>query len=155
LPQLDEVFKEKPLNAAAENQRRLLEFRELRNRIAADRELKAAFGKAQTAGTDLEKRKLLRAYYELYFGKLMAMAKTPELQAYLVAKKNEHLAPLPQPRVRPESVPAVAPAAAPAANVPAPPLPSAATTPEPTSSPSPTPTPALFPLSGPDPFRDR
>jgi len=144
LPQLDEVFKQSPLNAISENQRRLLESRQLRNRVANDAELKAARAKAEAAKTDLQKRKLLRRYYEMYFGKLIALASTPELKAYLVNRKNQQLNALPQPRVRPESAAAASPAPVG--------LTGAQSSPPPTPSPAPVATPQIFPFATPNPL---
>ena len=139
LPQLDEVFKDNPISAAAAEQRARIEWRKLRNLMANDPSVKAAHAKAEAARTDLEKRQLLRRYYEILFGKMMARASTPEMRKYLNDRKNEHLNTLPQPRVRPETAP---PPAAPA-------QPQAA--PSPTSQPSASPTPPVQPFATPTP----
>ncbi len=115
IPQLDEGFKANPLSAAAEDYRRRLEWRKLQNKLVNDGEVKAAFASAQGARTDLEKRKLLRRYYELYYGKMIAMAAAPDLKAYLNNRKTEQLNTLPQPRVRPTPTPSATPTPPPAA----------------------------------------
>ena len=103
ITQFDEAFKQNSAGAAADDARRHAECRLLQNRIANDRDLKASLQFAEAARTDLEKRQRLQKYYELYFGKMIALATTPELKAYLIARKNGQLAALPQPRVRPPS----------------------------------------------------
>ncbi|MFN2509066.1 MAG: hypothetical protein ABR589_09880 [Chthoniobacterales bacterium] len=67
-------------------------------------EVKAALATANSARTDLEKRKLLRVYYEMLYAKMTALA-APEMKTYLNDKKNEALNALPQPRVRPDASP--------------------------------------------------
>ena len=109
IPQLDEAFKQSPLSVAAENARHHLEWRALRNRAVADPQVEKALAAAETARTDLEKRKLLRQYYELYYAKMIGLASTPDLKAYLNAKKNDQLRALPQPRVRPTPSPSPTP----------------------------------------------
>ena len=132
LPQLDEVFKDNPLTQAASDQRARIEWRKLRNAATNDPAVKAARAKAEAARTDLEKRKLLRAYYELLFSKMIARASSPAVHGYLNDRKNDHLKTLPQPRVRPETV----------SLGPTPPPPAAA---QPKASPSPTPQPSVSP----------
>jgi len=109
IPQLDEAFKQSPLSAAAENSRRHSEWRALRNRVVADPRVVTALAAAETARTDLEKRRLLRQYYELFYAQMIGLAATPELKTYLNDRKNERLAALPQPRVRPTSTPSSPP----------------------------------------------
>ena len=103
--ELDETFKEKPISPIAEAAEHRAQWRKLRNRIANDASLRAARRKAEAARTDLEKRRLLRAYYELYFGRMIAMTSDPGLKLYLNDRKKEHLNALPQPRVRPSPTP--------------------------------------------------
>lgn len=103
IEQLDESLKQPPLSPAAENQRRQIEWRRLRNRVRNDNELKAAVARAEAAGTDLERRQLLRRYYQLLYGKLAAIAPA-DMKSYLEDRKNEALNGLSQPRVRPEKV---------------------------------------------------
>ena len=109
IPQLDEVFDKRPLSPSAENAKYHLEWRELRNRVAADPRVTQALAAAEAAQTDLEKRRLLRQYYELYYGRMVAVASTPGLKAFVKARKNERLSELPQPRVRPTSTPTPVP----------------------------------------------
>ncbi|MFL6594947.1 MAG: hypothetical protein ACJ8HQ_05840 [Chthoniobacterales bacterium] len=105
LQQLDEAFKDNPITTAAADYRLRIEWRKLRNLVVNDAEVKAALATAEAAKTDLQKRKLLRRYYELIYAKMLARAATPEMKAYLAARKTEHLNMLPQPRVRPEPTP--------------------------------------------------
>ena len=102
LSQLDQGFKETSLGKAADESRTRLEWRKLANTTAGDPAVVAARQAADAAATDLEKRRLLRKYYELYYGKMHARASTPEMKEALEKFKNEHLAMLTQPRVRPE-----------------------------------------------------
>jgi hypothetical protein len=129
LQQLDEAFKEKPISTAAADYRNRLEWRRLRNIVTNDAELKAALATAEAAKTDLQKRKLLRRYYEMCFGRMIRLASTPEMKAYLTARKNEQLGLLPQPHVRPTPTPSPSPK--PAATAPPPPLPSPLASPPP------------------------
>ena len=131
LPQLDEVFKDNPLTHATAEQRARIEWRKLRNAAINDPALKAARAEAEAAPTDLEKRKLLRRYYEMLYAKITPRGSTPEVRRYLNDRKNDHLNALPQPRVRPETVPPPAPPAP--AGSPAQPTPSP--TPQPSISP--------------------
>ena len=87
IPQLDESFRQNPVSATAENARKHEEWRQLQNRVANDAEIKAALRTADAAHTDLEKRRLLRTYYEIYFGKMITLASNPEIKTYLVARK--------------------------------------------------------------------
>ena len=103
IPQLDAAFKQTPISVAAENARHHVEWRDLRNQLVSDPEVIAALAAAGAAHTDLEKRKRLHKYYEIYFGKMIVLAATPELKAYLTARRDEEFAGLAQPRVRPVS----------------------------------------------------
>ena len=105
IPQLDEGFKIGPVNQPAETRRLHAEWRKLRNRVENDPQIRAARVTAEKARTDLEKRKLLRRYYDLLYARMSALA-DPGLRPYLKDRKNEAVATLPQPRVRPETVPA-------------------------------------------------
>jgi len=91
-------------------------WRQLKNRTVNDPEVQAAAKYAQAARTDLEKRKRLRSYYDVYYQRMSALATTPELKVALQALKDVHQNMLIQPRVRPSP------------------------TPEPSGTPSPTPT---------------
>jgi len=97
------------LSASAENAKYHLKWRELRNRVASDPQVVNALAAAEAAHTDLEKRRVLRQYYEVYYGKMVSLATTPGLKAFVEARKNERLNELPQPRVRPTSTPTPAP----------------------------------------------
>ncbi|MFL6414426.1 MAG: hypothetical protein ACJ74Y_02000 [Bryobacteraceae bacterium] len=125
LQELDEAFKDNPLTKAAADYRLRIEWRKLRNGVVNDPEVKAALATADAAKTDLQKRKLLRRYYELIYAKMLARAETPEMKAYLTARKTDHLAMLPQPRVRPEASPIAKSEGSAAPNASATPQPSA------------------------------
>jgi hypothetical protein len=144
LPQLDEAFKDKPLSAIAADQNARREWRTLRNAVANDPAAKAAYADAERARTDLEKRKLLRRYYEILYGKMMARATSPAMKSYLNDRKNEHLNTLPQPHVRPETAPK--PASSP---------PQTSAQPQVTPSPSPQPTAPALPFATPTPVVPR
>jgi len=101
LPELDKAFSPPPAGPLAAEQQRHLEWRRLQNQVQNDPALKAALKRAEAARTDLEKRKLLGAYYDLFYDKLSARA-GPEMKDYLVQQKLQALRSLPQPRVRPE-----------------------------------------------------
>lgn len=148
IKELDESLKPKPRSAAAENYRLHIEWRKIRNQVQNDAKVKAALAEAEKAPTDLEKRKLLARYYQVFYARAAAIAPA-ELRNYLNDRKREALNSLPQPRVRPETTklvpppptPVPAPPALPAtpppqaAPVPSPPLPEAASS----ASPAPTP----------------
>ena len=63
-----------------------------------------------TAKTDLEKRVRLRAYYNIYYAHMQALASSPEVKSYLDGKKAAVLESLAQHRVRPSSSPQPSPA---------------------------------------------
>ena len=105
LSQLDAAFQKSPLAQAAEEQRLHLEWRQLQNRVAQDADVLATRRAAARAKTDLEKRERLRAYYNLAYGRMQALATTPQLKAYLEGKKAAALGGLAQPRVRPGATP--------------------------------------------------
>jgi hypothetical protein len=75
----------------------------LETRIRNDSDLHAARRAADTAHTDLQRRHLLRSYYDLYYKKLSSIAESPELKTYLDAQKAAHESILLQPRVRHET----------------------------------------------------
>jgi len=105
IPQLDEGFKIGPINQPAETRRLHAEWRKLRNRVENDPQVRTARVTAEKARTDLQKRKLLRRYYDVLYAKMSALAE-PGFRPYLNDRKKEALAALPQPRVRPETAPA-------------------------------------------------
>ena len=57
------------------------------------------------ARTDPEKRDLARAYYKMFYGRMLALAETPEVKAYVEQKKKDAINSLAQPRLRPEPTP--------------------------------------------------
>jgi len=120
LQQLDESFKAKSLGTAADALQVHALWRQLKNRTVSDPNVQAAKNYAQAARTDLEKRKRLRNYYDVYYQRMSALATTPELKLALQALKDVHQNMLNQPRVRPSP------------------------TPEPSGTPSPTPTSTPF-----------
>jgi hypothetical protein len=106
LKQLDDSFnKPKSLGTAADALQVHALWRQLKNRTVNDPDVKAAKNYAQAAPTDLEKRKRLRTYYEVYYQRMSALATTPELKVALQALKDTHQAILAQPRVRPSPTP--------------------------------------------------
>ncbi len=121
ISQLDEAFKKSPLGKAAEDYRLHVEWRKLQNEAASDPRVLAASASAAAARTDLEKRKRLRVYYDVYYGLMRSRASTPELKAYIDAQKAAHLGTTAQDRVRPGGTP-----------------PPTGATPRPTPTPSPT-----------------
>lgn len=105
LSELDAAFQKSPLAQEAEEQRLHLEWRQLQNRVAHDPEVVTAKAATTTAKTDLEKRVRLRAYYNIYYAHMRALASGPEVRSYLDGKKAAALESLAQRRVRPESAP--------------------------------------------------
>ncbi|MDQ2945036.1 MAG: hypothetical protein M3Y27_03705 [Acidobacteriota bacterium] len=109
LPQLDEAFKPKPLNATIGTAQNHAEWRALNNQVANRENVRAARLLANAAATDLEKRKLLRRYYEILYSEMVALATKPELRAYLADRKKDQLNGLAQSRVRPTPTTAPSP----------------------------------------------
>jgi hypothetical protein len=106
LKQLDESFnKPKPLGKDADELQLHALWRQLKNRTVNDPEVQEAKKYAQVARTDLEKRKRLKSYYEIYYQRMSALASTPELKVALQALKEGHQGMLAQPRVRPSPTP--------------------------------------------------
>src|SRR6266481_3312716 len=101
LKQLDETFKPPSLCADAEATKLRVEWRQLRNRTVNDPTVQAAKAFAQTAPTDLEKRKRLREYYNIYYQRMSALTTSAEIKLALEAFKGNHQSLLAQPRVRP------------------------------------------------------
>jgi len=120
LKQLDDSFKPKSLGQDADVLKLHASWRELKNRTVNDPNVQAAKKYALAARTDLEKRKRLYYYYEVYYERMSALAATPELKLAMQALKGNHQSLLSQPRVRPSP------------------------TPEPSGTPSPTPTSTPF-----------
>ena len=109
LSQLDAAFQQSPLGRAAEEQRLHLEWRQLQNRVAHDPEVVAAKAATTTTKTDLEKRERLRAYYNVYYAHMQALASSPEVKSYLDGKKAAALDSLAQHRVRSTPAPHASP----------------------------------------------
>lgn len=105
IQQLDEELKPKVISQAAEDYRKKIETRKLRNRVQNDPAVKAALAASEKARTDVERRALLARYFNLLFDKMVAIAPA-DLKTYLDERRREQLAPLPQPRVRPTPKPA-------------------------------------------------
>lgn len=105
LSELDAAFQKSPLAQAAEEQRLHVEWRRLQNRVANDPDIVAAKKATTTARTDVEKRTRVRAYYNIYYAHMQALASGPEIKSYLAGKKAAALGSLAQPRVRPEAAP--------------------------------------------------
>src|SRR5260370_14103837 len=99
--QIGRICKQALLGKEAYGRRLHLEWRELSKRLVSDPDVVAAKKAAQVAPTDLEKREKLRTYYNIYYGKMRALASSAELKAGLDRVKDAHLAYLNQPRVRP------------------------------------------------------
>ena len=105
LKELDDSFKPKSLGKDADTLQVHALWRQLKNRTVNDPDVQAAKKNAQAARTDLEKRKRLRNYYEVYYQRMSALATTPELKLALQALKDVHQTRLAQPRVRPTPTP--------------------------------------------------
>ena len=105
LTELDTAFQKSPLAKEAEEQRLHLEWRQLQNRVAHDPAIVAAKAATTIARTDLEKRARLRAYYNVYYAHMQALASSPEIKSYLEGKKAAALESLAQHRVRPSAAP--------------------------------------------------
>ncbi len=103
LPQLDEAFKPKSLGKEVDERRLHIEWRQLKNRIVNDPQVREAKAAAQAARTDLEKRNGLRNYYNVYYGRMSALAASVEMKLALEGLKAAHQESLNQPRVRPST----------------------------------------------------
>ena len=103
LSKLDEAFKQTSLGKAADEFRVRTEVRKLQNLAVNDPAVVAARAAAESARTDLEKRRRLRDYYNIYYGRMRALTSNAETQAALDKFKTDHLAMLSQPRVRHET----------------------------------------------------
>src|SRR5436190_22605524 len=89
LSELDAAFQHSSLGAAVEEQRLHLEWRKLKNRASQDAAVMAAKKAINEARTDPEKRDLARAYYKIFYGRMLALAETPEVKAYVEQKKKD------------------------------------------------------------------
>ena len=103
LSQLDEAFKQPSLGKEGDERRVHLEWRQLKNQVVNDPEVRAAKATAQAARTDLEKRNRLRDYYSVYYQRMSALAASAEMKLALQGFKTSHVARLNQPRVRPST----------------------------------------------------
>jgi hypothetical protein len=103
LSQLDDAFKPKSLGKEADAHRLHIEWRQLKNQVASDPLVRAAEAATHGARTDLEKRKLLRDYYNVYYERMSALASSTEMKLALESFKTGHLGALAQPRVRPST----------------------------------------------------
>jgi hypothetical protein len=133
LPQLDEAFKPKSLGKEADERRVHIQWRQLKNQVENDPQVRAAKAFVQTARTDLERRNRFRNYYDIYYTRMSALASSPELKAALHALKSAHVGLLAQPRVRPSPSASPTPDTSKAA---APNLPKRAERPSPSASPA-------------------
>ena len=95
------MFKQTSMGKEAEEFRLHARSRELQNQIANEPEIVETKAAVKTASTDLEKRERLRRYYEIYYGRMHALASSADLKKYVDAMKAAHLKALEQPRVRP------------------------------------------------------
>ena len=100
---IDQLFKQTSLGKDADEERMHTEWRQLANRMTNDPEVIAAKKSANSARTDIEKRERLRAYYNLYYGKMRSLASSEEMKRALDTVKQEHLSHINQPRVRHET----------------------------------------------------
>ena len=105
LSQLDEAFKQPSLGKEGDERRLHIEWRQLKNQVVNDPEVRAAKATAQAARTDLEKRNLLRDYYNIYYQRMSALASSAEIKLALNALKTAHQNQANQPRVRPTPTP--------------------------------------------------
>jgi hypothetical protein len=103
LEQLNALFKQTTLGKTADEHRLRVQTSELELRIRNDEGLHALKAEALRVPTDLERRHRLRAYYQAYYGKLLALATTPDLRDYLKAQQAAHELLLLQPRTRHET----------------------------------------------------
>lgn len=109
LSQLDQAFKQSKAGKETEDYRAHIEWRQLKTRIMYDPAVMSAQAAARTAKTDLEKRNRLRVYYQIAFQRMIALASSPDMVAYLTAARDAHLNQLDQPRVRPSPAPSKTP----------------------------------------------
>jgi hypothetical protein len=103
LSQLDDAFKQRSLGKEADARRLHIEWRQLKNQIANDPLVRAAEAATHGARTDLEKRKLLRDYYNVYYERMSTLASSVEMKLALESLKTTHVGALAQPRVRPST----------------------------------------------------
>ncbi len=109
LQELDAAFQHSSLGQAVEEQKMHLEWRKLKNRASLDPDVVAAKNAIPKARTDLEKRDLMRAYYKVFYGRMIAATDAPDVKAYLEEKRKAAINALAQPRVRPTPRPGSTP----------------------------------------------
>src|SRR5437867_5475694 len=78
LKQLDQSFKPPSLGTDADGAKMRVEWRQLRNRTVNDPAVQSAKTYAQAARTDLERRNRLREYYDIYYHRMSALARSEE-----------------------------------------------------------------------------
>jgi hypothetical protein len=105
IQELDTAFQHSSLGAAVEEQRLHLEWRKLQNRVSQDVDVIAAKKAIAGARTDPEKRDLTRAYYKIFYDRMVALAETPDVKSYLEQKKKDAINGLAQPHLRPAATP--------------------------------------------------
>src|SRR4029077_18670235 len=98
LKQLDDSFKPKSLGKDADTLQVHALWRQLKNRTVNDPDVQEAKKYAQAARTDLDKRKRLSDYYEVYYNRMSPLATTPELKLPFQELKDVHQGILAQPR---------------------------------------------------------
>jgi hypothetical protein len=103
LSELDEAFKQKSLGKQVDARRLHIEWRQLKNQVANDPQIKAAEAATRSVHTDLEKRQRLRDYYNIYYDRMSALTSSADIKLGLQMLKAAHLATLAQPRVRPSA----------------------------------------------------
>ena len=101
LSRLDEAFKRTSIGKAADESRQRVEIRKLQNRVAMEEPVVVARQAADQSTTDLQKRERLRAYYEVYYGRMRSLASDDGTRKALDDMKATHVKSLEQPRVRP------------------------------------------------------
>jgi hypothetical protein len=105
IQELDSAFQHSSLGQAVEEQRLHLEWRKLKNRASLDPEVIEAKKAIDRARTDPEKRDLMRAYYKLFYARMLALTDAADVKAYLEQRKKDAINSLAQPHVRPEPTP--------------------------------------------------
>jgi len=101
--QIDEIFKQTSLGKEGDERRLHLEWRQLQNEVVNEPDIVAAKRSAEAARTDLDKRQRLRAYYDLYYGRLRVVARSAEMKTALDQLRIAHLSRITQARVRHET----------------------------------------------------
>jgi hypothetical protein len=101
LSALDQAFNQTGLGKDADELRTRVELRKLQNQVAQTAPVLAAKAAADAASTDLEKRERLKEYYTITYGLMAQKASTAAVKSAIEQAKQEHIARLTQPRVRP------------------------------------------------------